>query len=541
MDPLSDPRHAVLANQDLLNEILYFLTYDGSNSEGSSDGDSPDFQYCLRDLYAVSRVCRATVDVALTRLWGDLPSLIPLLSLIPGFDKVDNLYYLRSPRGELHDLTRFSYYARRIRRIHIQGWTDSLSSQVYFAFQRLHDSSDSPLFPLLESVSLKRLSETSLLYFSLFFSYPLHSVDIIPKPTQHLGVMIDIDDFFRTVLLQLQDCGTSLTHLHLELPARSLSNILSFGRDIRFQSESLRILRVGSQSSQGTCAASIIFHSLTPISSPAPVFDLFRAPRSLTESELARLIIPALKGGSTTVQICGDAEILLRKIPSHFYSGNCTDIEVKLMGGEGNGPSEMETLFTTIAERTVYSLRKLTVRLPAGHPINASFLPIVMKTSAEEVNLSGQVSLDKDGTGMDVIVQKILQRVLERKSVRVLRLPEPLSHPCTLVSLELLSQIPALKTLRLPIDSSLTPQSFYHDMASLPSLKPCNFIRHLEIRELGSTPLPAASYKDMALYLNRLVPNLKDLKVMGDVGDSIQSWMEVEELRVKYKRHGVSR
>ncbi|KAG6895805.1 hypothetical protein C0992_012357 [Termitomyces sp. T32_za158] len=73
----------------------------------------------LDTLNALARCCRTWEDPALDYLWTRLSSIAPLLQLIPGVELVNGIYVFQA----LHptpDLTRFNFYAARVKHISYQ-------------------------------------------------------------------------------------------------------------------------------------------------------------------------------------------------------------------------------------------------------------------------------------------------------------------------------------------------------------------------------------------------------------------------------------
>ncbi|KAG6854013.1 hypothetical protein C0991_011500 [Blastosporella zonata] len=67
-------------------------------------------------LNTLARTCRAWEGPALDYLWTRLPSITPLLQLIPGVELVDGTYVLKTTHPS-PDLTRFHLYACRVKHI----------------------------------------------------------------------------------------------------------------------------------------------------------------------------------------------------------------------------------------------------------------------------------------------------------------------------------------------------------------------------------------------------------------------------------------
>lgn len=79
------PRRRAMENQDILGEIFNIISLDletpGNNASQTR-----------KNLFYAARTCRIFLDPAINALWRVLPSLFPLLKLLPSFQLVNNQY-----------------------------------------------------------------------------------------------------------------------------------------------------------------------------------------------------------------------------------------------------------------------------------------------------------------------------------------------------------------------------------------------------------------------------------------------------------------
>jgi hypothetical protein len=79
------PRQKAMENQDILGEIFNIISLD-------LEKPGNNVSQTRKDLFYAARTCRIFLDPAINALWRVLPSLFPLLKLLPSFQLVDNQY-----------------------------------------------------------------------------------------------------------------------------------------------------------------------------------------------------------------------------------------------------------------------------------------------------------------------------------------------------------------------------------------------------------------------------------------------------------------
>ncbi|KAG9034096.1 hypothetical protein FRB95_013865 [Tulasnella sp. JGI-2019a] len=139
----TSPSHQALSVPDILDEILERST----NSTRA----------------VAARLSSQWLDVALEKLWKDLDSVLPLLTLISPLSNTGAIIsFTHTPNNV--DWSRFNIYARRVRSI---GWNDEkgvLSNDIFaqIFFQRPHAH---PLLPNIETITWNASKESTLMQF----------------------------------------------------------------------------------------------------------------------------------------------------------------------------------------------------------------------------------------------------------------------------------------------------------------------------------------------------------------------------------------
>ena len=191
--------------------------------------DSPRTTQTRKNLLSAAKTCKAFVEPALNLLWRVLPSLSPLLLLLP-LAKIINNHYV-SPRLSLylsHHLTsgyfikfdrlplikweRFDIHAPRVRSLYLEPFKFRvvISPDVYLRIRSLCPR-DTPLLPGLKEIHIPDHWKTSLNFSSAFFLASDSSLNFI-----HLDKSATSDrQFCIPFLCQLSANSPNLTHLAL--------------------------------------------------------------------------------------------------------------------------------------------------------------------------------------------------------------------------------------------------------------------------------------------------------------------------------------
>jgi hypothetical protein len=91
-----------------LNEDILHLVFEHFDLQPGS----PTIAQTRKDLFSAAKTCKAFVEPALNSLWRVLPSLLPLLLLLPSAEVRINHYV--SPRPSLSSLSRHLSYFYRV-------------------------------------------------------------------------------------------------------------------------------------------------------------------------------------------------------------------------------------------------------------------------------------------------------------------------------------------------------------------------------------------------------------------------------------------
>ncbi|CAA7263387.1 unnamed protein product [Cyclocybe aegerita] len=138
----TDARAVVLQNVDLLSIVFNYLSADRIKS----DQDALETRKGLR---SAALVCKDFVEPALDCLWHILPSLMPLLKLLPSFGLIDGVYMLEDV--EEGDWERYDIHARRVRILDLKP--DQVSSSP-FVYPRIMRHRKGPLLPALRELRI---------------------------------------------------------------------------------------------------------------------------------------------------------------------------------------------------------------------------------------------------------------------------------------------------------------------------------------------------------------------------------------------------
>ena len=149
-----DPPEALM-DHDILTLIFeHFDLQAGSNDNART----------RKDLLAAAKTCKAFVEPALNQLWRVLPSLLPLLLLLPSA-QVNNNHYVSHTlfsclscrltsikfvdRLPLRKWERFDLHAPRVRTLYMEKLNIVISPHVYL---RIRSMRDAPLLPGLKEI-----------------------------------------------------------------------------------------------------------------------------------------------------------------------------------------------------------------------------------------------------------------------------------------------------------------------------------------------------------------------------------------------------
>ena len=155
-----------------LNEDILHLIFENFDLQPGS----PTIAQTRKDLLLAAKTCKAFVEPALNSLWRVLPSLLPLLLLLPSAEVRDRCYVSSTPslylsrnsayfikfvdRLPLNDWERFDVHAPRVRSLYLERLHIVISPHVYLRIRSLRPR-DTPLLPGLQQIYIPNDLNTS--------------------------------------------------------------------------------------------------------------------------------------------------------------------------------------------------------------------------------------------------------------------------------------------------------------------------------------------------------------------------------------------
>ena len=219
--------HAGINRISDLNDDILHLIFERFDLQPASD--STTTTQTRKDLLSAAKTCKAFVEPALNSLWRVLPSLSPLLLLLPSAKIINNhyvsltlslylSYHLTSSyfikfvdRLPLNNWERFDIHAPRVRSLYMEPFRMVISPHVYLRIRSLRPR-DTPLLPGLKEIYIPDHLNTSLDFSSAALLLASDSsFNLI-----HLDESATSDPHFCIPFLcQLSANSPSLTHLAL--------------------------------------------------------------------------------------------------------------------------------------------------------------------------------------------------------------------------------------------------------------------------------------------------------------------------------------
>ncbi|KAF8802008.1 hypothetical protein BYT27DRAFT_6776524 [Phlegmacium glaucopus] len=125
-------------NEDILNLIFKHFDFEPS---------SPTATQTRKDLLSAAKACKAFTEPALNSLWRVLPSLLPLLLLLPSAEIVNGEFFADNIPS--NNWERFGIHARRVRAFYMKPPRAVISPITYL---RIRSMCDGPLLPGLKAI-----------------------------------------------------------------------------------------------------------------------------------------------------------------------------------------------------------------------------------------------------------------------------------------------------------------------------------------------------------------------------------------------------
>ncbi|EAU81197.1 hypothetical protein CC1G_11279 [Coprinopsis cinerea okayama7 len=123
-----NPRDQVLRNDDLLRIIFHFVALEQREADNQHQPERPSVN---QQFLPIALTHKGFLEAALNVIWKNIPNLLPLLKLIPGFCKVDGEYLLTSVNATEGHWERVGFYAKRVESITFTAQDEVISSLVY--------------------------------------------------------------------------------------------------------------------------------------------------------------------------------------------------------------------------------------------------------------------------------------------------------------------------------------------------------------------------------------------------------------------------
>ncbi|CAA7263388.1 unnamed protein product [Cyclocybe aegerita] len=196
-DEKMDPVVAVLQNVDLLTIVFNHMPVDRSASD-------QDVLQARKDLLAAVLVCQTFTEPALDALWRVLPSLTPLLKLLPSFGQQDGTYVIEDIRED--DWSRYNVHARRVRVLDLRPSQIPISR---FAYPIIVQERQGPLLPCLRELRIPDNASIDLTLAMILSTPELRVVEL------HNSAIRDTQ-FFYPFLASIGRKHTNLRSLILE-------------------------------------------------------------------------------------------------------------------------------------------------------------------------------------------------------------------------------------------------------------------------------------------------------------------------------------
>ncbi|KIM44425.1 hypothetical protein M413DRAFT_442402 [Hebeloma cylindrosporum] len=166
----------VLRNLDLLGLIFSDLSSEPSSHLQPSIKRARGRKNLLR----VGLTCKAFFDPAMSQLWHEMDSFLPMLRLIAKVELREGVYTTREVILE-HDIQRLKLYGRWIRHIQISSFTERVSGHIYAAIARYTIGTPSCLFPSLRNLRIHSRCDIfpeNFQFLPLLASSPLSTIEI---------------------------------------------------------------------------------------------------------------------------------------------------------------------------------------------------------------------------------------------------------------------------------------------------------------------------------------------------------------------------
>ncbi|KAF9531249.1 hypothetical protein CPB83DRAFT_131007 [Crepidotus variabilis] len=203
---LSCARRA-LHNLDIMNEVFKHLSLELDSVDRNSDG-APSI--ARRTLLDAACSCRSFEEPALSAMWRVMPSVFPLLKLLPSFIEVNDTYILEEVGVD--DWTKFAKRARQVQVLLLRENHDAISPLALIRLQQLHGQ---PILPALLKISILEDFDVSSFVPLLVLSPSVRSIELRDNS-------IIKEEFFRSFRASILAQAPLITHLNLNSTSHPL-------------------------------------------------------------------------------------------------------------------------------------------------------------------------------------------------------------------------------------------------------------------------------------------------------------------------------
>ncbi|KAF8802007.1 hypothetical protein BYT27DRAFT_7113611 [Phlegmacium glaucopus] len=165
---------------------------------------SPTAAQTRKDLFSAARTCKAFVEPALNSLWRIIPSLLPLLLLLPSAE-VSNNYFFADDLS-INNWERFEIHARRVRSLYMEPSRVIIPPTTYLRICGLRDTCVLPGLTEIYIPDNTSLDLSSIML--LVLGAPLNAVELNNKAVSDRS-------FFMPFLTLLASKSPQIRHLTL--------------------------------------------------------------------------------------------------------------------------------------------------------------------------------------------------------------------------------------------------------------------------------------------------------------------------------------
>ncbi|KAF8153360.1 hypothetical protein B0H34DRAFT_677500 [Crassisporium funariophilum] len=511
----TNPRIDVLGDTNILSLIFDNLVPDPQGTEANERSDR-------RALLNVAQTCTTFMEPALDALWKILPSLLPLLLLLPSFNLVDDVYMLGGFADG--DWERFDVHARRVRNIYMKPLRSPISPEVYLLIQRMRDFA---VLPALQELCIPDNS-----------SLPLSSAFLLPR--EHLKTLelnnsaICTPQFIYQFIPFISDISPTLTHLVLRGTASiSLDFIPRFTR-LRSLEIQLSGTYLYPQTMEELGNLEDLVNLILDVGPVTPTLAPIRNRRQRTSSQPSAAVPSRKFYQLRHLRIIG-TPMTMSRVFDHMELRSLETIIIDEK--EDVSGSSTENFWIRCFERLSSSHLVSSIEINQtnqrrwGHDHYSLSMPWMSPLfgrlrNVERFVVKGASLSGSDGDFHDLSIAFPLLKTL-------ITPPLQHSHGLTLASLSYLTQqCPELKELQICFGPDITK-----NITALKETKvPFRHEHTLQKLSIASRfgNLNVTQMAEIAQFLQRAFPNLKVVEGYGDYRDS-ESWSQILELCVIFQ------